>query len=250
MELNLKNKNVFISGGTDGIGLACVKKFASLGANVITFSRSDKKIQNLRKLKKNFNIHVFKADALEDESIIKLINVTLLKFKRIDILINNVGGGGSWGNRSFVNTNLKTWSEVFRKNNNPLILFTQKFLSGMKKNKYGRVITISSILAEEYIMNSRPWYSSAKNSQIVFMKNFSKNHNFSKNNITFNSISPGPLKSKTKNYSKKWIEKNIPANRLCNLNDIVNLILFISSDYSSFINGINIKIDGGQSNSL
>ena len=52
MELNLKNKNVFISGGTDGIGLACVKKFASLGANVITFSRSDKKIQNLRKLKK------------------------------------------------------------------------------------------------------------------------------------------------------------------------------------------------------
>ena len=63
------------------------------------------------------------------------------------------------------------------------------------------MITISSILAEEYIMNSRPWYS-AKNSQIVFMKNFSKNHNFSKNNITFNSISPGPLKSKTKNYSK------------------------------------------------
>ena len=251
MKLNFKKKNVFKLGGTEGIGLACVKKFAAFGANVITFSRSEKKIENLRRLKKkNFNVNVFKADALDDDSIRKLTNEILFKFKRIDILINNVGGGGRWGTKNFINTSLKTWSDVYKKNNNPLILFTQKFLGGMIKKKWGRIITVSSILGDEFIMSPRPWYSTAKNSQIVLMKNFSKNKSFSKNNITFNCVSPGPVKSKKNKFSKKWIEKNIPTNRLCEVSDIINLIIFLSSDSASFLNGLNIKVDGGQSNSV
>ena len=71
-----------------------------------------------------------------------------------------------------------------------------------------------------------------------------------KNNITFNCVSPGPVKSKKNKFSKKWIEKNIPTNRLCEVSDIINLIIFLSSDSASFLNGLNIKVDGGQSNSV
>ena len=82
------------------------------------------------------------------------------------------------------------------------------------------------------------------------MKNFSKNKNFSRNNITFNCVSPGPVNLKKHKFSSRWIEKNIPTNRLCETNDIVYLVVFLCTDYASFMNGLNIKIDGGQSNSV
>lgn len=262
MNITFKNKNIFISGGTHGIGLACVEQFLNYGGQVITFSRNNKNISNTKKKLKRFKnkLHIYKGDILDREFISKLPIEVLKRFKRVDVLVHNVGGGGRWGIENITKNDFKVWDEVYRKNNDGLIIFTNHFMSGMLKNKWGRVIAISSICGIETLEEDRPWFSAAKSAQNTIIKNYSKKKYFCNNNITFNSISPGPIfikgtgweEIKKKNKSKfiNWIKKEIPVNRLGKTDDIANAVVFFASDSSSFINGSNLLIDGGKSNSI
>ena len=217
MKFNFKNKNIFITGGTHGIGLSCVKKFSEYSANIITFSRDKEKVKKIENFlrKKNIKYMIEVGDATNKNFLDNFSKRCLQKFKKIDIFINNVGGGGRWGDKDLLNTN-----------------FTQE---------------------------DRPWFSAAKSAQLATIKSLSKKINFTKNNITFNIISPGPIfikdtgweKEKIKNPKKynDFIKKNIPAYRLGYPEEVANAVFFISSEYSSFINGSNLVIDGGLSNS-
>jgi NAD(P)-dependent dehydrogenase (short-subunit alcohol dehydrogenase family) len=260
MKFNFSKKNVFISGGTHGIGLGCAVALANLGANIITFSRDQKKIKYAKKILSKFgNLnYVTEGDALKEDSLNQIANEVLKKYQKIDILINNVGGGGRWGNENLFKTKKNVWDEVYEKNVNPLIIFTNKFLPGMILNKWGRVITIGSNIAFDVTNETRPWFSAAKASQVVIMKSLSKRTSLVRNNITFNTISPGPIfikdtgwasfKKNNKRDYLQWIKKNIPINRIGKTSDVSNLVIFLSSEHSSYINGQNIVIDGGQTN--
>ena len=140
MDFSFKNKNIFISGGTHGIGLACLEKFLQYGGKVITFSRDDKNISNTKKKFKKFknNIHLYKGDILDRNFSIDLSKKIIKKFKTIDILVHNVGGGGRWGLENIQKNDLKVWDEVYRKNNDGLIIFTKYFINGMLKKKMGK----------------------------------------------------------------------------------------------------------------
>lgn len=262
MQFNFKNKNVFISGGTHGIGLDCALNFAKFGANIITFSRDKKKISSIKKkltfLKSNYLVE--QGDIL-DEKFLHFFSKTILKkYKKIDILIHNVGGGGRWGGENFLDTKLSIWEEVYKKNNNGIIVFNKYFLPTMIKNNWGRVITISSICGIEARTEDRPWFNAAKTAQHAITKSFSKKNNFTKKNITFNTISPGPIfikntgwdEEKKKNLKKfnEMIESLIPTKHLGKPQDVSALCLFLSSDYAKYINGGNYIIDGGFTNAI
>ena len=106
MNFNLKKKNVFISGGSHGIGLACAELFAKYGANIITFSRDKKKIKNTKKILSKYKIKylVEEGDILDVDFPENFAKKTLKQFKKIDILIHNVGGGGRWGKKYVILT--------------------------------------------------------------------------------------------------------------------------------------------------
>ncbi len=261
MKFNFKNKNVFISGGTHGIGLACAIKFASMGANIISFSRDKKKIfQTQKKLKKyKVKLLIYQGDILDENFIDKFSMNVIKKFKKIDILIHNVGGGGRWGQKEFLKSENHTWVDVYNKNNYGLINFTRAFLPGMIKKRWGRVICIGSTSGIEAKLDDRPWFNSAKASQRAIIKSLSKKEYASKN-ITFNLISPGPImikdtgwdsfkKTNFKEY-KKFIDTNIPLKKIGTPEDVANLCLFISSNYASYINGSNFVIDGGMTSNI
>lgn len=262
MKFNFQNKNVFISGGTHGIGLSCIIEFAKLKANVITFSRDQKKIRLLKNKIKKFKTNnlIKKGDILDKDFIDNFSNEVKKKYKKIDILIHNVGGGGGWGKDNFLDTKDEVWQQVYEKNINGLIYFTKNFLPLMVKNRWGRVIAISSVCGSEVKKVDRTWYNSAKASQNAIVKSFSKKKYFTKKNITFNSISPGPIlikgaswhKMQTSNKTKynKFLENKIFTNRMGNVEDISSMCVFLCSDYSNYINGSNIVIDGGFSDSL
>ncbi|WP_075484578.1 SDR family NAD(P)-dependent oxidoreductase [Candidatus Pelagibacter communis] len=262
MNLSFKKKNVFISGATHGIGLDCLLNFAKLGANVITFSRDQKKINNLKKkLNKTTSKYLIKqGDILDDDFIHNFSKEVLNKYKKIDILIHNVGGGGRWGKDNFLKTKLNVWDEVYKKNNSGLIIFTKYFLPTMIKNNWGRVIAIGSVCGIESRVEDRSWFTAAKSAQHGIIKSFSKKHQFTKKNITFNSISPGPIfikntgwefeKRKNPKKFKKKIENLIPTKHIGKPEDISPLCLFLSSDHAKYINGSNFIIDGGTSNAI
>ena len=262
MRFNFKGKNVLISGGTHGIGLSCVEQFLNLGAKVITFSRDEKKIIHAKKKFKKYKnkFYVEKGDVLNKNFLVNFAKMIINRFSKIDILIHNVGGGGRWGKEEISHVDPKLWDEVYKKNINGVIYFNKFFLNLMKKKRWGRVIAISSLSATEVHESDRAWFNAAKSSQLSIMKNLSKNKNYTNYNITFNTVSPGPifikntgwdkLKKKNKKKFKKWISDNVPVNRTGTTKDVSNLIMFLASDNASFINGSNIIIDGGKSNSL
>ena len=117
MKFNFKNKNIFVSGGTHGIGLECSIHFAKLGANIISFSRDEKKINNMRKKLKKFKrknlIEV--GDILDKNFVDDFPKEVLKRYKNIDILIHNVGGGGRWGEKDFLKSENHTWEDVYNK---------------------------------------------------------------------------------------------------------------------------------------
>ncbi len=262
MKFDFRGKTVLISGGTHGIGLSCVNQFLKLGSKVITFSRDKRKIDLSKKKFKKFNknFYVEKGDILDENFLYNFSKKLIKKFKKIDILIHNVGGGGKWGSEDLTSVNAKLWDEVYKKNINGIIFFNKFFLNLMKKKNWGRVITISSVSATEFHEKDRAWFNAAKSSQLSIMKNLSKNKKYTNFNITFNTVSPGPvfikntywhkIKKKNPKHFKNWINKNIPVNRFGNVEDVSNLVVFLASHNASFINGANFIIDGGKSNSL
>ncbi len=262
MKFNFKNKNVFISGASHGIGLSCLEIFAKHGANVITFSRDLKKINNTIKIIKKYKVKylIEKGDILENNFAEEFSKKTLRKFKRIDILIHNVGGGGRWGNDNIFKTKFNVWDEVYEKNNQGVIIFSNYFLPTMIKNNWGRVIAIGSVCGIEARKEDRAWFNAAKAAQHAIIKSFSNKHYLTKRNITFNSISPGPIfikntgwddqRKKNPKKFKKYLNEFIPVKDIGTPDDVANLCLFLSSSHSKYINGSNIIIDGGVSNAI
>lgn len=262
MNFSFKKKNIFISGGTHGIGLACVENFLKYGGQVITFSRNSKNILTTKKKFKRFKdkIHIYKGDILDRNFIEDLSKTILKKFKKIDVLVHNVGGGGRWGQSSIQKNDFRVWDEVYRKNNDGLILFTKHFIDGMIKKKWGRVIAISSICGIETLEEDRPWFAAAKSAQNSIIKNLSKKKIYCSKNITFNSVSPGPIfikgtgweaiKKKNNENFLSWIKKEIPVNKMGTTQDVANAVIFFASNYSKFINGSNLVIDGGKTSAI
>ena len=103
------------------------------------------------------------------------------EFGLIDILINNVGGGGRWGDEDMITTNDEVWDQVYHKNFIVAKDLIQMFLPSMLLNKWGRVITITSSLAKQ--AGGRPWFNVAKMSQTVLMKNLAKNSLYSSKGV-------------------------------------------------------------------
>jgi 3-oxoacyl-[acyl-carrier protein] reductase len=190
MNLNLKGKRALITGGSKGIGLAIKKALKKEGVKVISWSRSE---------------------GVDFDEGIKLQYWANLM--NIDILINNFGGGGTW--------KWKDAHKVMDRNYGLTELLTRKWLE--YENKWGRVITITSIYGTQPGHN--PEFAAAKAAQIMFMKSLTGKYK----GITFNCVSPSEV-----------ADAGTPKNAELKAKDVANLVVFLCSDKAKFINGENI----------
>ncbi|MBI2631637.1 SDR family oxidoreductase, partial [Candidatus Pacearchaeota archaeon] len=143
-------------------------------------------------------------------------------------------GGGTWGTEEY--ENFLEWDEVYNKNAGFARKLTMKFLPYMKKHKWGRVITISSIFGKE--SGGRPWFVMAKAAEIALMKTLAGKYE----EITFNTIAPGYI-----DVGKSFLEKPRFVGKP---EDIASIVVFLCSDKAKFINGACIVVDGGESRSF
>src|SRR5262249_15580356 len=102
-----------------------------------------------------------------------------------DILINNVGGGGRWGNEDIANTGAEVWEEVYQKNAGVAVELVRRCLPHMRQRKWGRVVTITSILGGKE-GNGRPWFVMAKAAQTALMKSLASQSYLAQDGLTFN----------------------------------------------------------------
>ena len=143
MNINLEKKNVLVTGGSGGIGSEIVKSIHSLGANILISGSNEQKLENFSN---QFNPPLlnYSADLSKKNDIEKLAERTLEKFdNKLDILINNAGI-----TKDNLTLRMKDseWNDVINLNLNSTFYLTKFFLKYMIKNRYGRIINISSVV--------------------------------------------------------------------------------------------------------
>jgi 3-oxoacyl-[acyl-carrier protein] reductase len=239
--INFKDKKILITGATGGIGKALVKKFLSLDANVLA---TGTKIEKLDALKKEFpKINVLKFDISEHSKIEEFIENVSSQLTGLDVLVNNAGI-----NMDNLSIRMKDeeWKKVIDINLGSTFFLCKYAIKKMLKNKYGRIVNITSIVGHTGNLGQSN-YAASKAAIIAMSKSLAIE--YAKKNITINCVSPGFIQSKmTDNILesiKAVLTSRIPMSRLGTGEDVSNTVAFLSSDSASYITGETIHVNGG-----
>jgi len=239
--IDFKNKNILITGASGGIGQELVKKFVSLGGNVIGSGTKSEKLDLLKK--KYTGIKVKKFDISDHSRIGEFIDEVFLELGGLDILINNAGM-----NVDNLSLRMKDeeWKKVIDINLTSTFLLAKHAIKKMIKNKYGRVVNITSVVGHTGNVGQTN-YAASKAGIIGMSKSLAIE--YAKKNININCISPGFIKTKmTDKLDDKFKEAiiaKIPSGRLGEPNDIANAVAFLCSEQSNYINGETLHVNGG-----
>ena len=239
--INFKNKNILITGASGGIGSELVKKFVSLGGNVLG---SGTKTEKLDLLKKKYpNIKVKKFNMEEHSRVEEFIDNVSLELGGLDILINNAGT-----NMDNLSLRMKDeeWKKVIDINLTSTFLLSKHSIKKMLKNKFGRVVNITSVVGHTGNLGQSN-YSASKAGIIGMSKSLAIE--YAKKNITVNCVSPGFIVSDmTMNIADKvklYLTSRIPMGKLGSGEDVSNCVAFLSSDQASYVTGETIHVNGG-----
>jgi 3-oxoacyl-[acyl-carrier protein] reductase len=245
--ISLQNKNVLITGGSRGIGKACVEIFLEAGANVaFTFQSAKSKAEKLKNdyrgeaLLKYYQINLSDADEIE-----KGINLIVKDFKCIDVLINNAG---IWKEAAIDKMTLEQWNEMMSINLTSTYLITNLIVPIMKKNNFGRIINISSTAGQRgEAFHSH--YAASKGGIISLTKSLAAE--LGQYNITVNCVAPGwvitdmTTDSLANNAIYKKVLGDIPLRKVAQPAEIAGPVLFLASNLASHITGEILNVNGG-----
>ena len=239
--INFKNKNILITGASGGIGNELVKKFVSLGGNVLGTGTKTEKLDLIKK--KYPNIKVKKFDILEHSRVEEFIENVSLELGGLDILINNAGT-----NVDNLSLRMKEeeWKKVIDINLTSTFLLSKHSIKKMLKNKFGRVVNITSVVGHTGNLGQSN-YAASKAGIIGMSKSLAIE--YAKKNITINCVSPGFIASDmTMNIAEKvklYLTSRIPMGKLGTGEDVSNCVAFLSSDQASYVTGETIHVNGG-----
>lgn len=256
MDLKLKNKIAIVSAASQGLGKASALALAQEGATIVICSRRQKEVSEaateIQKIT-NATVIPFVADVTRLEDIESLVSETKKRFGTVHVLVNNAGGPP-------VGDILTLKDEDWQKGHDltlmSMVRLTRAVLPMMILQQWGRIITITSIAAKQPI--NELLLSSAIRPGILGLTKVLANQ-YAKDNITVNTVCPGNVltrrqeelaasRAASKNISVDQYLKEtagaIPAGRLGRPEEIGNVVAFLASEQASYMNGVNLLVDG------
>lgn len=238
------NKIIIVTGASKGIGKEIAKQLSKKGYTVIAnYNKSEKEILELKEelQKINISIDIFKADLSKREDAQKLVEYTLNKYKKIDVLINNAGISQF---KEFTQITDEDWNNMINTNLNSAFYMTQETSKDMIHNKNGCIINISSIWGLVGA-SCEVHYSVSKAGIDAMTKSLAKELGTSK--IRVNSIAPGIINTEmNKNLNKEDLEnikQEIPLEKIGEAIDIAKCVEWLIED--NYTTGQIISINGG-----
>lgn len=261
MNLDLQNKTALVCGSTQGIGKAAALELAKLGANIILLARDEVKLKStlLELDSSKGQKHTYLSADFGQTAELEKKLAEFLKDKSVEILINNTGGPAAGP----VNT---ASLEEFRVAFNMHLICNHILVTAVKDKmiaaKYGRIINVISTSVKQPLPNL-----GVSNTIRGAVANWSKTlaSELGQFNITVNNVLPGAtntvrLKSIIENKASKTGEKyddilkhmadESPMKRVAEPEEVANVIAFLASPAASYVNGINVPVDGGRTKSL
>ena len=238
----LKDKNIIVTGASGGIGNSIIDKLNQAGANILA---SGTRIEKLKELKKKYeNIKTLKFDISQSDKIEEFVeNATKELGGNLDCIINNAG---ITQDNLAIRMSLEEWQKVIDINLTSTSLLNKFSIKKMLKNRSGKIVNITSVVGHTGNLGQAN-YTASKAGIIAMSKSLAIE--YAKKNININCISPGFIKTamtdKIDEKFKELIISKIPSARLGEPEDIANVVLFLASDQSNYINGETIHVNGG-----
>ena len=248
IDVRLKKKVALITGGSRGIGKAIAELFMKEGAEVVITSKNQKQLQQTSK--EIGNPFFVVGDVRNENDVKNVIDKTIKKFGRIDILVNNVGVLPKM--KPLDKITEKEWNEIIDVNLSGHFRFTKYVIPQMKKNG-GSIINISSDAGLKAFENfCADAYTAAKAGIMILTKSWALE--YAKNNIRVNCVCAAVVDTDmTRNFWLDTKEKRQitaaehPLGRIGTGEDIANAVLYFASDDSSWTTGTILPVDGGVS---
>ena len=240
--IDLKNKNIIVTGASGGIGNSIVEKLNDNGANILATGTKQEKLDEL---KKRFNkIKILKFDISKTDQIEEFIeNATKELGGNLDCIVNNAG---ITKDNLAIRMSVDEWNSVINVNLTSTFLLSKFAIKKMLKNKNGKIINITSIVGHTGNVGQAN-YTASKAGIIAMSKSLSIE--YAKKNINVNCISPGFIETamtdKLDDKFKEAIISKIPSSKLGKPEDVANAVVFLASSLSDYINGETLHVNGG-----
>ena len=238
----IAKKNIIVTGASGGIGNSIVEKLSKNGANILATGTKKEKLDELKSKFKN--LKVLKFDISQSDKIEEFIeNATNELGGNLDCIVNNAG---ITQDNLAIRMNFEEWKKVIDINLSSTFLLSKYSIKKMLKNKKGKVINITSVVGHTGNLGQAN-YTAAKAGIIAMSKTLAIE--YARKNININCISPGFIKTamtdKIDTKFKDMIISKIPSGRLGEPEDVANVVLFLASDLSNYINGETLHVNGG-----
>lgn len=246
--MRFKNKNVLITGGVSGIGLATAKEFLREGAHVIINSRSEKnfkkKYSSLEKISSSFEL--LTGDMSKEKDVNRIFGYIKKTYSKLDIVVNSAGISQ---NRKYNEISMKDWNIVIDNNITNTFLVSVKAIEMMRPKKYGKIINVSSVAGRNRSKLAGLHYSLSKSAVITLTRQLAAE--VARYGINVNCLAPSQtntdmLKPFLTSENKKLLSKIIPIGRVAEPVEQAKVILFLASDDASYMVGSIVDVNGGQ----
>ena len=240
--IGLKNKKIIVTGASGGIGNSIIEKLYEADANILA---SGTRVEKLDILKKKYeNIKTLNFDISQTNKIEEFIERATQELGgSLDCIVNNAG---ITQDNLAIRMSLDEWQKVIDINLTSTFLMSKSAIKKMLKNKSGKIVNITSVVGHTGNLGQAN-YTASKAGIIAMSKSLAIE--YAKKNININCVSPGFIKTamteKLDEKIKETIISKIPSARLGEPDDIANVVLFLCSNQSSYINGETIHVNGG-----
>lgn len=257
METGLRNRVAIVAASSQGIGLATAEAFAAEGARVAMCARNPETLQRAAdKIRQQYKAEVLAEpfDVTEPDAVRRFVDSVVNRFGRVDICITNAGGPPAKG---FLATTTAEWRKAIDQNLMSTIYFAREVIPHMQKNRWGRIVTITSITTKQPVPDLV--LSNAVRAAVVGLVKSLANE-FGKDGILVNNVGPGftatdrlkelakaraAATGKSENEIFESWAADSPMKRIGEPREVAEAILWLASDRASFITGQTILVDGG-----
>jgi 3-oxoacyl-[acyl-carrier protein] reductase len=248
MDLGIRDKVAFVAASSEGLGKSVAIELSKEGANVIICGRSSQTLESTKKELEAIGegkVLSLQGDLSKTEDIDNIISTTLDKFKKVDILVTNTGGPPTG---KFEDLNQDQWDAAYKQLLQSATCLVQGFLPGMKKQGWGRIISITSMAVKQPVENLI-LSNSIRASVVGLMKTLAQE--LGPYNITVNNAMPGYTKTSRLtrlmdgNPGFADAAKDVPLGRFAEPEEFAAAVAFLASARASYITGISLAVDGG-----
>jgi 3-oxoacyl-[acyl-carrier protein] reductase len=243
--MNLAGRVALVTGASQGIGRACALKLAQCGASIALVARNQQKLEEgVQEIAQACGVgRAFRADVENEDQVKAAFKAVLAEFGKIDILVNNAG---ITRDQLIMRMKRADWDAVLNTNLTSAYLCTQQAISSMLKQRWGRIINITSVFGQTG-QAGQANYAASKAGLIGLTMAVARE--IGSRNITCNAVAPGFIETAMTSTLSDEIKQNalkmIPLGRVGTPEEVANCVAFLASEEAGYITGHVLNVNGG-----